>query len=293
MTGRPVVAVTGASGYVGGVILDALGADAGVIGLVRHPTPSFPAVPWRFDDSVEAMTAALCGIKADVIVHAAWDMTAATLVEMRGGSVGAVRRLLAAARAARVSRFVFISTISAFDGAVSAYGRAKREAERLVQAEGGVVIRLGLVHGPRSGGVFGAVRDTVRRSRFVPLIGDGSAPQYLLSEAALGKVVRLAVQGAFDEDPGPITLADPAPIPFRALVAQIAQAEGRRVTLLAMPWPVLFAGLWLTERLGLRLGLRSDSVISFVRQDPHPNFAALQRLGLIDIVTMPDGETRI
>lgn len=278
---RPVVAITGGRGYVGGVIGDGLAAVASVAPLGRTGVPGRRLA---LEDGVGAMADTLGGLGAGVLVHAAWDMAAATLPEMEQGSVQGTARLIDAARIAGVNRIVFISTISAFDGAVSAYGRAKLQAERRVRAAGGVVLRLGLVHGPRSGGVFGAIRDSVRRSRLVPLIGDGAAPQYLLPEAALVEVVRRAVCGDFDGETGPITVADPRPVAFRRLVERIAQAEGRAVTPVPVPWPLLFAGLWSAERLGLRLGVRSDSVISFVRQDPAPDFTPLHRLGLDAVV---------
>jgi nucleoside-diphosphate-sugar epimerase len=98
--------------------------------------------------------------------------------QMEATCVAGSARLFDAARAAGVQRLIFISTISAFDRARAAYGRSKFLVEKLALERGGLVIRLGLVYGEKFGGVFGNIRDVVRRFRVVPLIGSGMAPQY-------------------------------------------------------------------------------------------------------------------
>ena len=45
-------------------------------------------------------------------------------------------------------------------------------------------------------------------------------------------------------------------------------------------WRAVWLGLKTAELARLRLGYRSDSVISLVHQDPHPDFSALKELGV-------------
>jgi uncharacterized protein YbjT (DUF2867 family) len=126
-----------------------------------------------------------------------------------------------------------------------------------------------------------AQRRQVRSSRFIPLIGNGAAPQYLIPEETLADLTRDAACGRFDPVAGqPITLANPHPWPFRDLVRGIAHAEGRKVAFIPLPWRFLYAGLRTAEGLGRRMAFRSDSVISFVYQDPAPDFSALRALGI-------------
>jgi nucleoside-diphosphate-sugar epimerase len=188
--------------------------------------------------------------------------------------------LFAAARSAGVRRLTFISSISVFDGARSAYGRSKLEVEAMALHADGVVLRLGLVYGDGGGGLFGNLRRVVRTSRFIPIIGDGKAPQYLLHERALAHVVRCAVRGDFAGEPRPITVAQPEPVQFRDVLQHIAAEEGRSVSLIPVPWPILYVALWSAERLGLRLEFRSDSVLSFVYQDIAPDFSQMRMHGI-------------
>ena len=276
------VALTGANGYVGSLIAEAL-LPADLIRLVRRPAlPQDRAWSFAAAEATTAATFVAQGI--DVLVHAAWDMTSGTRPMVEASAVRGSLALLEAARRAGVTRIVFISTISAFDGARSVYGQTKRQLERAVLAQGGVVLRLGLVHGGdgrlRDGGLFGTIRQTVRRSRLVPMIGGGRGPQHLLDAARLQAAIRRAVAGDVDTVGVPITLADAAPIAFRDLVVRIAAEEGRRVFRLPIPWRLLHAGLRLAEGLGLRLPVRSDSVVSFIHADPAPDFSVAARLGL-------------
>jgi nucleoside-diphosphate-sugar epimerase len=281
MDAEPVIAVTGANGYVGSIIAEALAAEGPVIRLGR--TVSGPgAIPWSFDTEAATLAKALKDHEVTHVVHAAWDMQASGMADQRRSSIAGSLRLIEACRLADIAHPVFISSISAFDGARSSYGQSKLAVERAFLAEGGTVLRLGLVYGAdRPGGAFGTIRDTVRKSRFVPMIGSGAAPQYLLDAATLGQAVRRAVTGDLNETGGPITIARPDPLPFRDLVRGIAKAEDRQVTPIPLPWPLLYAGLRTAELIGVKLGVRSDSVVSFVFQDQQPDFGPMQRNGIL------------
>ncbi len=90
-----------------------------------------------------------------------------------------------------------------------------------------------------------------------------------------------AVRGDFDHlRAAPITLAHPRPWRFRDLVQGIAASEERRITLVPLPWPMLFAGIRVGEAFGMDLPFRSDSVISFVHYDRNPDFSVMHSLGI-------------
>jgi nucleoside-diphosphate-sugar epimerase len=275
----PVVAITGANGYVGSVIADALQNEARILGLVRSPKGP-DQILWSFDTDSKGLTNELRDRRVTHLVHAAWDMKATSLWELERSCVRGSGALFAAAESAGVQGLTFISSISAFDGARSAYGRSKLEVEAMAFQAGGAVLRLGLVYGDRGGGMFGSLQQVVRISRFVPMIGDGKTPQYLLHERELGHVIRRAVQRDFAGDGNPITVAQPQPMRFRDVLLHIAAEEGRSVSLIPVPWRILYAALWSAECLGLQLRLRSDSILSFVYQNSAPDFSQMRRYGI-------------
>ncbi|MFZ0689283.1 MAG: NAD-dependent epimerase/dehydratase family protein [Acidobacteriaceae bacterium] len=274
-----VCAITGASGYVGSRIARRLAQNARVVALTRKPSAATD-IPWALD-SADDIAPLLRQWRVSVLIHAAWDFSAVSSEDIQRVNVEGSIRLLRMAKAAGVGRIVFISTISAFTGARSLYGKAKLQVESVVAELGGIILRPGLVFGDSPGGVFGSIRKQVQHQKFIPLIGNGKAPQFLVPEETLAEVVADAAAGRFDRTAGqPITVANPHPWPFRDLVGRLALAQGRKVTLIPLPWPLLYAGLRAGEILGRKMPFRSDSVVSFVHQDPAPDFTQLEALGI-------------
>jgi nucleoside-diphosphate-sugar epimerase len=274
-----VCAITGASGYVGSRVAQRLGQDARVVALTRKPAGDAD-ISWSLT-STDHIAPLFRQQRVSVLIHAAWDFSAVTSQEIQRVNVEGSIRLLRMAKAAGVSRIVFISTISAFAGARSLYGKAKLQVESAAAELGGIVLRPGLVFGDSPGGVFGSIRKQVQHQKFIPLIGNGKSPQFLVPEETLAGVVADAVAGRFDRAGGqPITVANPHPWPFRDIVRNLARAQGRKVTLIPLPWPLLYAGLRAGEIVGRKMPFRSDSVISFVYQDPAPDFSQLDALGI-------------
>ena len=279
MTSKGTCAVTGASGYVGSILVRELSKHMPVVRLVRKPASDLD-IGWTFQTSNDvAVTLQSRGVKT--LVHAAWDMRATTFDDLHKTCVDGSRTLFDAATRAGVERIVFISTISAFEGCRSAYGKTKLEVEKMLTGKPGAVLRPGLVFGSDSGGVFGGIRKQVHGSRFLPMIGSGETPQYLLDENTLAQTVVSAVAGQFDHLRGrPITLAGLKPWPFRDLVQNIARSEGRDVKLVPVPWQLLFCGIRLGELLKLNLPFRSDSVLSFIYSNRNPDFTLMRSLGI-------------
>jgi nucleoside-diphosphate-sugar epimerase len=275
----PRIAISGANGYVGSIIDRALDPAAELVRLVRTPSDARD-IKWSLDDRADTVAAELRRRGVTHLIHAAWDMKANSMEEIQGTCIEGSARLFDAARVAGVERIIFVSTISAFPGARSVYGRAKLAVEEMALKAGGVVLRLGLVYGGNERGVFGSLKHVVDMARFVPMIGDGSAPQYLLHEDTLADVVRRAVAGDFDGATEPLTIAQPDGIAFRTLLGYIASERGRRPILVPVPWRVLYLALRMTETAGMKLNFRSDSVVSFVFQNPSPDFNALDRFGI-------------
>jgi nucleoside-diphosphate-sugar epimerase len=263
----PVCALTGANGYVGSAIRRSLEAAGWrVVPLVRQPGPE--GISWTLD-SARGLAGELRPRGATALVQPS---------EYRRTNLDGSRRLFDEAVAAGISNVVFISTISAFDTAASLYGRTKFAAEKEASAIRALSIRPGLVWGDSSGGVFGSIEKTVRGANFVPLIGSGDYPQYLVHEDDLGRAVARALSENWKNgDPGPITIANPEMWRFRDLVIACAARLGRQIKLVSVPWRGVYLALKTAETAGVRLSFRSDSVLSLVNQNPKPDFSALDR----------------
>lgn len=162
------VLVTGASGFIGGWIAEALflGGSSDVRAGVRRWTGAariarFPLEIVPCDIMDKAQTAeAMAGVTA--VVHCAYNGAREVIVE-------GTRNLLEAALRGGVSRFVYLSTAEVYGGAQgvidethpcgeakSAYARAKLEAEGVCRAFGArglpvTILRPSIVYGPFGG----------------------------------------------------------------------------------------------------------------------------------------------
>jgi nucleoside-diphosphate-sugar epimerase len=256
------VGITGASGYVGSVLVGAFAAAGWrVVALVRRPGSLSDDVEQRAFELGEPIGAqALEGL--DVLIHAAWDLRAVKPAEIWSRNVAGTRRLFEAAKAAGIPTLIHTSSMSAYEGTKQVYGRAKLECERDVQAAGGLSVRLGLVTGDASGGMSGALRK-IARLPVVPLLGRTSH-QYLLQEPDLSRVMVAAATQAWK--PGVVSAAGPDPVVFGELMKELAPSP-RRV-FVPIPWRPVYALMRLVEKAGLALPFRSDSVLGLVKPAP-------------------------
>jgi len=276
---RPGVAITGATGYLGSRLCDHLSARGWeVFRLTRKPEPA-NRHDVRFALHAGPPDDFFAGRGIEALVHCSYDFRWHRWDDIHVHNVEGSVRLLRAAHEQGVKRIVLISTMSAFEGCKSLYGRAKLEIERAAVPLGAIVVRPGLIWGQRPGGMVGALAGAVKRLPVLPLIGSGGQMLYAIHEDDLAAIVERLIAGN-DRPAGPITAACEHGLTFRQVLQTLAARAGRRVVLVPIPWRLFWTPLRLAELLGLPLNFRSDSVVSLVNQDPHPEFAATRALGI-------------
>ena len=173
----PKAAITGANGYVGSIVAEALtGAGFEVRRLVRRPRPG--TSDHLYEIAAGCSPDALKGI--DVLIHCAYDFLATSRAEVWAANVYGTRSLLDLAVSSGVRRTVFVSSMSAYPGTRQIYGRGKLASESDAFARGMSVIRPGLIYGPSWGGMAGVLRKLTSLP-FVPLVGR-DAHQFTLHE---------------------------------------------------------------------------------------------------------------
>jgi nucleoside-diphosphate-sugar epimerase len=267
-----MIAVTGANGYVGGRILARLRAErSDTIALVRRPPPGDQRAR-RYALGTPLEDSTLDGV--ELVVHAAYDLS------VQGADIRTVNLLgslpLLEGLAERGGRVLLISSLSAFEGARSQYGRTKLELERAVLERDGIVLRPGLVFGEHGGGLFAAMSGALSKRAFVPLIGGGSQRLFVTHDEHLSELVAAIVSGRVPAE-GPLFAAHEVPTTLRAIAAQIAGAHGRRLRAIPLPPALVRAGLALAEAAGVRTPFRSDSLRSLQYPIPLDQVSALAR----------------
>jgi nucleoside-diphosphate-sugar epimerase len=270
-----VAAVTGAGGYLGGLIARRLESDGWrVVRLVRKPHSGEEARRYDLADPAGPNLPN----DLDLLVHAAYDFNLTKREDIWRVNVVGTDRLLVAARRSGVGRIIVLSTMSAYPGTTQLYGQAKLAIEGAATEVGGLAVRPGLVYGDHPGGMAGALR-AMTRLPVVPLVA-GDAHQYPVHEDDL--IDAIAALCATPAPPtGPIGIALAEPIAFRALLETFAAAEGRRCRFVPVPWQLLYWALRAGELLPVTLPFRADSLLGLVRPAPGvQGVDALRALGI-------------
>lgn len=191
-----VLAITGATGFVGSAVLaDALAEGHSVRALARRDQPARAGVTWvRGDlDDTAALAALVTGV--DAVIHVAGLTNTPDPFEFEAANVTGTANVLTAMAGAGVRRLVFVSSLSARMPALSAYGASKAKAETLVEASGldWTTVRPPGVYGPRDVDYLEMFRTA--KMAFVPL-PPGGASSIIHADDLARLLVALAASNA-------------------------------------------------------------------------------------------------
>lgn len=271
---KPRVIITGAGGYLGSILLRVFQGQG------------WETVPWTSGNKVGQGVRFVLGQDIPVIsmqgaralVHCAYDFRPTKWREAHRINSAGSQKLFVAAQAAKIPRLVFISTMSAFPGCVSMYGKLKLEVEEFCLSQGTFCVRPGLLWSAQPGGMYQRLRQMAGRLPVLPLFGGGRQKLAFSHAEDLASGLETFCRG---EDPPPakaIVTAFPQLFEFREILKILARLQGKNPHFFSIPvWPVL-SGLRLAELLHLPVPFKSDSLISLLHQDPAPVFSGRIRM---------------
>lgn len=147
-----ILAVTGATGFVGQALVDeALREGFKLRALARRKQGERKGVEWISGDLTDATALRQLVRGSEMVIHVAGVVNAADPAEFESGNVTGTLNLIEACLAEGVRRFVFVSSLSAREPGLSAYGASKARAEKLVMASGldWTIVRPPGIYGPR------------------------------------------------------------------------------------------------------------------------------------------------
>ena len=265
-----ICAVTGSNGYLGKTIVKTLRAqNYRVFELARDVKKAvLPEyfLPFSLHNSI------LPDLKnIDVLIHCAYDFSADTLEKSKKINLEGSMRLLHHAKACEVKKIIIISSMSAFEGTKSVYGKTKLALEKQAALLGAIIVHPGLIFGENPQGIVGAMKKFVKKSPIVPLIGMGKQRFYPCFIDDLCQLIIYLMH--HDVGTKPIIAANEKYLTFREIVLEFAKAENKKVLLIPIPFTLLWAGLFLLEKLHIKIGLRSDSLIGAQYYDKNPDFS--------------------
>lgn len=180
----------------------------------------------------------------DTIVHCAHDLRAGKSEINKEGT----EKIAHAATAEDIKQQIYIGSYSAHEQATSEYGKTKLALEKFFLNLGQTVVKPGVVIG--SGGIFLKMSGFVQKYPLVPLIDGGRGRLPIVSIKDLTSALAQLVE---QPRPGCFRLYNQEQITFKQLLDQIKQACNSKAVTIAVPYQVVYAGLWLAGKLRLPL----------------------------------------
>lgn len=233
------LAMTGATGFVGGRLLDcATAAGHEVRALARRPMRQRVRVEWvegslEDDDALERLVGG-----TEAVIHVAGILKAPSSAEFDRCNVGGTASIVAAAKAAGVLRFVHVSSLAAREPSLSMYGASKAHSEAVVEQSrlSWAIVRPPAVYGPGD-------RETLDLFRMARLGVVLLPPKGRLSLIHVDDLARLLLRLAEPSAHGEL-LIEPddgrrGGWTHREFAAELGRAVGRRNLALPVPGGLL------------------------------------------------------
>lgn len=225
-------------------------------------------IPYSLEEDIDSKS--LSG--KDALIHCAYDFKPSKWNNIFDINVTGSINLLKAAKSAEIKTIVFISSIAAFDGCKSMYGKAKLEVEKEALKLGAIVIRPGLVYGQNPGGMFGALDKATSLLPIIPIIGNGNNPMFLIHIEDLCKLVYKLTSEEVKDTSNPLIAAHKKSKSFKDILNIMLSSKNKKAIFIPIPYNLVFVMLKAAEYLGMKIRFRSDSLISMVNYNPNPDF---------------------
>jgi nucleoside-diphosphate-sugar epimerase len=214
----------------------------------------------------------------EILIHCAWDFRAMDWETIRKVNVEGSLRLFEAAKKGGVDKIIFISTMSAFDGCKSLYGKAKLEVEKRCGEFNAVIVRPGLLYDNESAGMIGALEKLISLSPIIPIVG-GDKVLYLCHTEDLSKLIAELCISDIDILK-PIIAASEKGLTFKQILKRLAASNYKKPAFIPIPSWIAFIGLKAAEQFGLKTRVKSDSLLGLIYTDPQPDFSETKKINI-------------
>ena len=285
------LAVTGATGFVGQALLDrAAKTKIPVRALTRKPQEPRAGVEWITGD-LDAKNALMQLCKgAEAVVHVAGVVNTADPDGFDRGNVAGTMNVIEAAVKAGVPRLIFVSSLSAREPQLSAYGASKARAEKLVMASGldWTIVRPPAIYGFRDREILSLFK--AARWGVVPMPQQEGRASYLHVDDLARLLLALVPGGeavtaqVFEPDDG-----KPGGWGHREIARTIGWAVGRRPMVLHLSPRILALAASASKRL---LGAKAKLTPDRAGYMAHPDWVSAPAAGVPGAIWKPKVPTR-
>jgi nucleoside-diphosphate-sugar epimerase len=275
--------MTGADGYIGDrlkALALARGWKVAVLSRRGHREASGAReFAWSLGAPIPAAAIdAAVPASRHAVIHLAHDWADATPGPNEGAlNLEGTRALLDSFRAARLGRFVFVSSQSARPEAANVYGRLKWRIEQSLAGSDEVAARVGLVYGGVPRAMFGLLSKLTAMLPVLPMVDPWREVQPIHVDEVCDGLLRIAASTGG----GWQGLAAPNGMSFGAFLRTLAREfHGRRLWIVPIPLRLALRGCEALNRLPIGLRLDRERILGLAGTRPMACATHLQALDL-------------
>jgi nucleoside-diphosphate-sugar epimerase len=186
------IIITGANGFIGSYLVDYfLKKGCNVIAFVHHlPTIEKAGIVYSEYNLAKPVDETQL-IGCDYIIHCAY-MKNDSGNNSDEININGTKNLYNLSQKNKVKRFIYLSSLSAHESALSHYGQTKLKIESVFEPQKDLILKPGLIIG--NGGLFHNIVEIIKKSRVIPLINGGKNKIQILDVGDLAKCIDVATE---------------------------------------------------------------------------------------------------
>ncbi|NLO40826.1 MAG: NAD(P)H-binding protein [Ruminiclostridium sp.] len=255
--------ITGASGFIGTDLVQALSDDPTVDNLFalyrqKEQIPFIPKVNPILGD-LEGLPDIKTDAEINILVHLAGYFKTESKALCDKVNVQGTKKVIEFCKVNKIPRVLFFSTINVDLKSKGCYAASKLAAEQEIRDSGleYMILRPSLVFKGRTGSLGKIIR-YAEKLPFVPVFGSGKAKEQPIH---LNELTALTIAAIKEFKPGlTIYAAGKEALSFRQLVKTIGHSMGKKSRVLPIPAKPVKGMLRLLEKIGIHPGVSSEQV---------------------------------
>ena len=254
---KPLVVITGANGFIGSYLCDYFLENGFQVRelshkmMVERKNSSLSSLIYRLSDAIEPK----CFEDADYVIHCAWQTFKGNKLIDEENIKGTLK-LRDYCRSINLKKFVFISSMSAHENAMSYYGKTKFILENQFEHDNELVIKPGLVLG--HGGLFQKIEEFIKKHTLIPLIDGGHQNVQTLLIDDLAKAVHLGIEKNLK---GVHCISEIAPTEIRNLYSAIAKCYNKKIAFVNLPYSMVKLAFQAIKFLHIPFNLSTENLL--------------------------------